>query len=420
MTFARTLSKARMAPIAGFLALTAVSAALAQTIDGIDLKAIKDRATEATADAQTLVDAVAGKGEAHRGEAETLREQGLAAVAAIDPASLPKGPDGAVDFDELLSGAAANTRAPMGEGPMFMVFASLSMPQASLSRLIADTSKAGGVVVFRGFPGGSTKAFAEGLKRVVTDEGQEAHIAIDPRLFRAFKVEAAPTFVAAGREYELCDGLDCTSATPDHDRLTGNVTVEYALESFAGGKGPGAGIARVALAQLAKAPLRCGGRRFAGLALAALGLIAATGAAAQVYIPPPDDLVEPQPPLPPAIDPGVPAPAPATTFRAGHHDRGRGQGRGALHRIERARRLPGDHRYAGRCRADPRLSGELSRAHPVLRQPRQHVRRRRGGGYNSDAYRTANSTTRPTVDVTRADLSRANTVTDDPNAYLQG
>jgi conjugal transfer pilus assembly protein TrbC len=140
----------------------------------------------------------------------------------------------------------------MGEGPMFMVFASLSMPQASLSRLIADTSKAGGVVVFRGFPGGSTKAFAEGLKRVVTDEGQEAHIAIDPRLFRAFKVEAAPTFVAAGREYELCDGLDCTSATPDHDRLTGNVTVEYALESFAGGKGPGAGVARVALTQLAK------------------------------------------------------------------------------------------------------------------------------------------------------------------------
>ena len=98
----------------------------------------------------------------------------------------------------------------MGEGPMFIVFASLSMREASLTRLIADTTKAGGVVVFRGFPGGSTKAFAEGLKRVVTNEGQEAHLAIDPRLFRAFRVTAAPTFVAAGREYELCDGLDCT------------------------------------------------------------------------------------------------------------------------------------------------------------------------------------------------------------------
>lgn len=252
MIFARTLSKARMAPIAGFLALTAVSAALAQTIDGIDLKAIKERATEATADAQTLVDAVAGKGEAHRGEAEQLREEGLAAVGRIDAADLPKGPGGAVDFDELLSGAAANTRTPMGEGPMFIVFASLSMPEASLTRLIADTTKAGGVVVFRGFPGGSTKAFAEGLKRVVTNEGEEAHIAIDPRLFRAFKVTAAPTFVAVGREYELCDGLDCTSRAPDHDRITGNVTAEYALETFVGGRGPGAGVARVALAQLAK------------------------------------------------------------------------------------------------------------------------------------------------------------------------
>ncbi|MBC2652417.1 type-F conjugative transfer system pilin assembly protein TrbC [Novosphingobium flavum] len=256
MTFARLPHKSRLLGLAGFLALTAVSAALAQTIaqdvGGLDLKAIKARGTEVTADAQTLVDAVAGKGEAHRAEAEQLREQGMAAVANINPADLPKGPDGAVDFDELLSGAAANTRTPMGEGPMFIVFASLSMPEASLSRLIADTTRAGGVVVFRGFPGGSTKAFAEGLKRVVTSEGQEAHLAIDPRLFRAFKVSAAPTFVAAGREYELCDGLDCTSSTPDHDRITGNVTVEYALETFASGRGPGAGVARIALAQLTK------------------------------------------------------------------------------------------------------------------------------------------------------------------------
>lgn len=256
MTFARLPHKSRLLGLAGFLALTAVSAALAQTIaqdvGGLDLKAIKARGTEATADAQTLVDAVAGKGEAHRAEAEQLREHGMAAVANINPADLPKGPDGAVDFDELLSGAAANTRTPMGEGPMFIVFASLSMPEASLSRLIADTTRAGGVVVFRGFPGGSTKAFAEGLKRVVTSEGQEAHLAIDPRLFRAFKVSAAPTFVAAGREYELCDGLDCTSRAPDHDRITGNVSVEYALETFAGGRGPGAGVARIALAQLTK------------------------------------------------------------------------------------------------------------------------------------------------------------------------
>ena len=248
----RKLPRPTLAGMAGFLALAAVSAALAQTVGDLDLGAIKARGTEQVKEAQAFVDEVAGRGEAHRAEAEDLRDEGLKAISELDPASLPKGPAGPVDFDELLSGAAANTRAPMGEGPLFTVFASLSMPQASLSALIRDTTKAGGVVVFRGFPHGSTKAFVEGLKRVVTDQAQEAHIAIDPRLFRAFKVTAAPTFVVTGRAYELCDGFDCSSAAPDHDRMAGNVTVEYALESFASARGPGAGVAGVALANLRK------------------------------------------------------------------------------------------------------------------------------------------------------------------------
>lgn len=250
------LTRARARAAAALVALAAVSAALAQsaaqTVEDLDLSAIKARGSEQVREAQALVDAVAHRGEAHQAEAEDLRDAGLAAAASLDPASLPQGPKGPVDFDEILAGAAANSQAPMGEGPLFTVFASLSMPQASLSRLIRDTTHAGGVVVFRGFPQNSTKAFAEGLKRVVTDERQEAHIAIDPRLFRAFAVTAAPTFVVTGRPYELCDGLDCTSQVPDHDRMTGNVTVEYALERFATSRGPGAGVARVALAELRK------------------------------------------------------------------------------------------------------------------------------------------------------------------------
>jgi hypothetical protein len=127
----RNLPRPTLAGMAGFLALAAVSAALAQTVGDLDLGAIKTRGTEQVKDAQAFVDEVAGRGEAHRAEAEDLRDEGLKAVSELDPASLPKGPAGPVDFDELLSGAAANTRAPMGEGPLFTVFASLSMPQAS-------------------------------------------------------------------------------------------------------------------------------------------------------------------------------------------------------------------------------------------------------------------------------------------------
>lgn len=244
--------RSRVLPLAAFLALAAVSAAVAQTVDGLDLGAIKARGSEQIKDAQVFVDAVAGRGDAHQAEAEELRTSGLRAVSRINPADLPKGEGGPIDFDELLVGAAANASAPMGEGPLFMVFASLSMPPPSLTRLIRDTTKAGGIVVFRGFPQNSTRAFADGLKQVVTEQNQEAHIAIDPRLFRAFKIEAAPTFVVTGRAYDLCDGLDCSSAVPDHDRMVGNVTAEYVLESFAAGRGPGAGVAAVALANLRK------------------------------------------------------------------------------------------------------------------------------------------------------------------------
>ena len=69
----RNLPRPTLAGMAGFLALAAVSAALAQTIDGLDLGAIKARGTEQVKDAQTFVDDVAGRGEAHRAEAEELR-----------------------------------------------------------------------------------------------------------------------------------------------------------------------------------------------------------------------------------------------------------------------------------------------------------------------------------------------------------
>lgn len=232
--------------------IAVASAVVAQTVEGIDMGALKAKAQAEAGDAETLVDAVAKRGEVFEQDAEELRVNGLSAVAQLDPKDLPKGPEGPVDFDEILAGASANTKTPFGDGPLFVAFASLSMPEDALRALIRDTTKAGGVVAFRGFPGNNTKAFVEGLKKVVTSEDQEAHLAVDPRLFRAFNVRAVPTFVAVSREYELCDGFDCSSALPDHDKMIGNVTVEYVLESFAGGSGAGAGVASVALRNLNK------------------------------------------------------------------------------------------------------------------------------------------------------------------------
>jgi conjugal transfer pilus assembly protein TrbC len=234
------------------LGLLVVTSTFAQTIDGIDIAAIKAAAQGQQEAARQVVDAANIRGKPYETEAEKMRQQAMEKLTQLSPEDFPKGPDGAVDFDEMLAGAAGNAARPQGEAPLFMVFASLSMPEASLKRLIRDTTRAGGVVVFRGFPNNNAKQFIAGMSKVVGDEGDEPSIGIDPRLFRAFNVQAAPTYVIASTDFDLCDGFDCITAVPTHDRLTGNVTVEYVLEAFAEGKGPGASVAAVALKNLKK------------------------------------------------------------------------------------------------------------------------------------------------------------------------
>jgi conjugal transfer pilus assembly protein TrbC len=75
-------------------------------------------------------------------------------------------------------------------------------------------------------------------------------VGIDPRLFRAFNVTAVPTYVVASTDFDLCDGFDCQTQVPPHDRISGNVTADFALETIARGGGPSARIASQYLARL--------------------------------------------------------------------------------------------------------------------------------------------------------------------------
>lgn len=237
------------------LAATAgISALLAQSVDGVDVQAIKQRSAEMAAEAAAFVDHVKDRGEQFREEAAAVREGGTQNMRQIATRDLPKGPEGAVDFDEIVQGAAANVSVKGGEAPQLIAFASLSMPPQSLKQLIRDTARAGGVVVFRGFPNNSMKEFAIRLGQVVERQDQFANIGIDPRLFRAFNVQAVPTYVAVSSDFDLCAGFSCQTRLPPYDRMTGNVTVEYALSSFADGNGPGAKIAAVGLSNMRKKP----------------------------------------------------------------------------------------------------------------------------------------------------------------------
>ena len=229
-------------------------AVLAQTVEGLDLDAIRARSAKSEQDATALVNEVERRGDAFRKDAQTVQAVALEQMRTIDKASLPRGPAGAIDFDEMIQAASANLKEAQGTAPQFMVFVSTSMPEQALKRIIADTSAAGGVVVFRGFPGNSGKAFIAALSKGVEKDQQVASIGIDPRLFRAFDVTAVPTMVVSSSDFTPCDGLTCKTTPPPFDRIEGNVTVRYALETFAGENGPGALVARTALANLGRNP----------------------------------------------------------------------------------------------------------------------------------------------------------------------
>lgn len=239
-----------LALIGGF---AGVGAALAQTVDGLDLDAIRARAADHNEDAAILSAEVDRRVEEYRPDAEALDAAARRKVEGLNPAALPKGPHGAFDFDEIVSAASGNLKDNRATAPQFMVFVSLSMPEDALRQIIDQTTAAGGFVVFRGFPNNSAKQFIAGMSKVLTNDDQFASIGVDPRLFRAFSVQAVPTYVAVSSDFMPCDGLNCTTTPPPFDMMSGNVTVRYALETFSDDNGPGALVARTALSNMARA-----------------------------------------------------------------------------------------------------------------------------------------------------------------------
>lgn len=221
--------------------------AIAQVVDGLDIGAIGKRADAASADADAFANQVKARGDALREEAKQTADGGnanlqrAAAAASADP-------NAAVDLEAMVKGIGAKDEA--GAAPQLIVFVSLSMPPEALKPLLQDVSRAGGIAVFQGFPNNSVKAFTAGLAKVIDDQSGFRAVGIDPRLFRAFHVTAVPAIVAVSSDFDVCDGFQCTSQVPAHDRISGNITLKYALETFVDGRGPGAPVAAQALKRL--------------------------------------------------------------------------------------------------------------------------------------------------------------------------
>lgn len=109
-------------------------------------------------------------------------------------------------------------------------FASFSMPKASIIKLIEDTKKVGGVVVFRGFVDGSYPKTSQIIYGLGVRDASS--LQINPKAFKTYKVTKVPSYVLVhAAEGEKLDTEGC--ALPEiFSKVTGDVTLEYALEEM--------------------------------------------------------------------------------------------------------------------------------------------------------------------------------------------
>ena len=237
-----------------FISLAAIAGASAQSLEpALDLTAIRASAQkdagEAEALAATARERARAVSQAADANARAAKAHGQSYSQEAGAAAKPPSQD-IFDFDRMVVDAGTMATGEFGEAPRFIAFASLSMPPAALKQMIRDVNAAGGVVALRGFPKGSARAFTEALARVALDQETLGQVGIDPRLFRAFDVTVVPTYVVASSDFDLCDGFDCHTTVPPHDRISGNVKPAFALETIARGQGPAARIASQYLGRL--------------------------------------------------------------------------------------------------------------------------------------------------------------------------
>lgn len=111
-----------------------------------------------------------------------------------------------------------------------MIFASFTMPKASLKRLISQAHRVGASVILRGFKNNSLKATALAINGLGESGG---NVLIHPNAFAQYKINAVPTVVLAktGSNGRV-DSDGC--ALPDHFvSLSGDVSLDYALAEMA-------------------------------------------------------------------------------------------------------------------------------------------------------------------------------------------
>jgi len=121
-------------------------------------------------------------------------------------------------------------------GPQLYVFVSTSMPDITLKRLLVQASRIKGSLILRGLVEGhmgkTKQKIMQLLEADVMGNTQiDGGLSIDPTLFERFDISQVPSFVLTNTPAERCNKTGCPST--DYARLSGDTTIEYALETMA-------------------------------------------------------------------------------------------------------------------------------------------------------------------------------------------
>jgi len=139
------------------------------------------------------------------------------------------------------------------------ILVSASMPQGMLNGYAQSAVWAGGVIAFRGVdPGHDIPWFVTHVMHALVRPGASPSITLDPRVFSAYGVDAVPAIVySTAPPGTICaeqvvktiqrpkkpplEYHDCAPADPaTYWKMTGAVSVAYALRRFADASAPGA------------------------------------------------------------------------------------------------------------------------------------------------------------------------------------
>lgn len=143
--------------------------------------------------------------------------------------SLPKPSNPAVDISTLAARYKdqAPSATPTNHAPDLLVLVSLSLPKATLQRIVEQAERAGATLVFRGLKDDSLTRMGEMIRSLIGE--RQVSAVIHPPAFQQFSVTRVPTVVLAKQEAGrvLADG--CSQAD-SFVKVSGDVSIDYALD----------------------------------------------------------------------------------------------------------------------------------------------------------------------------------------------